>query len=70
MKFGGSDSTYVRAAFVSPGGAGLCALGVLAFFSAVARVASRARVAALRPRTRIGTVRPALQEAVKSGVNG
>ena len=45
-------------------------LGVLAIFTTLARVASRARMAAFRPRTRIGAVRPALQEAVKSGVNG
>ena len=35
-----------------------------------ASAASRARMATFRPRTRIGAVRPALQEAVKSGVNG
>ena len=45
-------------------------LGVLALFTTMARVASRARLATFRPRTRFGTVRPALQEAVKSGVNG
>ena len=45
-------------------------LGVLAISLTVARAASRARVAAIRPRPRLGAVRPALQEAVKSGVNG
>ena len=49
---------------------GIPRLGVLAVSLTVARAASRARLAAFRPRPRVGTVRPALQEAVKSGVNG